>query len=179
MFLSNRASDNQTCSKACGEATGEEKARCLRIMFLQYCWRRGTGHHVQKCSVWNESFRLETKESFPELEQLKSFLEKHDREHWNCRFTDNVGSAEHNQEPPARAESIKRGWNSGHWRRAAFKRSAMAHQISWQTMNRKAGDKWTAGWDPGSWHQTKNVPLTHVFIQRNGWHWCFWQSRNG
>ena len=60
-------------------------------------------------NVQFETNRSDLKQaSFPELEQLKSFLENSNAHIEIAGFTDNVGQAEHNQTLSlARAESIK------------------------------------------------------------------------
>ena len=103
------ASDDQTCVQKLVVKRLEKKRQEALKNNVFAVLLTGEAQAITFKNVQFETNRSDLKqESFPELEQLKSFLENTTVSIEIAGFTDNVGSAEHNQELSlARAESIK------------------------------------------------------------------------
>lgn len=103
------ASDDQTCVQKLVVKRLEKKRQEALKNNVFAVLLTGEAQAITFKNVQFETNRSDLKQaSFPELEQLKSFLENTTVSIEIAGFTDNVGSAEHNQELSlARAESIK------------------------------------------------------------------------
>jgi OmpA-OmpF porin, OOP family len=103
------AADDQTCVQKLVVKRLEKKRQEALKNNVFAVLLTGEAEAITFKNVQFETNRSDLKQaSFPELEQLKSFLENTTVRIEIAGFTDNVGSAEHNQELSlARAESIK------------------------------------------------------------------------
>lgn len=103
------AADDQTCVQKLVVKRLEKKRQEALKNNVFAVLLTGEAQAITFKNVQFETNRSDLKQaSFPELEQLKSFLENTTVRIEIAGFTDNVGSAEHNQELSlARAESIK------------------------------------------------------------------------